>query len=139
MTREFVVGTVVLALVAAVVTGVVSDKIVEDLENHFGAGALWSLIAFMLLVPAAFGAATLTLPGRRADWLPFVLVASAASLAMAYAVGREFMNSQDQNDAVKIASRAWYGVMYFGAGMLGLSVALLNVAKRVPAGDKLSR
>jgi hypothetical protein len=123
--REFMIGTAALAVLAAVITGLISDKIIEDFENHFSGGAMWNQVVFMTLVPAAFGALTLALPGRRDEWMPFVFVAAAASLAMAFAVGREFVNGLDQNDAQKIAGRAWYGVMYFGGGMLvPLAVAL---------------
>jgi hypothetical protein len=131
MRREFLIGTTLVALVAATVTGVIADKIIEDLENHFSAGGLWKQVAFMVLVPAAFGALTLVLPGRRDEWMPVVFVAAAAALAMAYAVGREFANGLDQNDAAKIAGRAWYGVMYFGAGMLiPLAVTVGRLARR---------
>jgi len=125
MRREFLVGVAFVALVGAVITGVISDKIIEDFENHFDGGTMWNLVAFILLVPAAFGALTLALPGRRDEWMPFVFVAGIASLAMAYAVGREFANALDMNDADKIAMRTWYGVMYLGGGMLiPLAVAL---------------
>jgi hypothetical protein len=125
MRREYVTGTVILAVVAAAVTGVLADKIIEDFEHRRDGGGEWSQVVFMLLVPAAFGALTLALPGRGDEWMPFVFVAGAASVAMAYMVGREFVNGLDQNEAHKIAGRAWYGVMYFGGGMLvPLSVAL---------------
>lgn len=139
MRREFVVGSAVVALVAAAVTGVITDKIIEDFENHFSGGGMWNQVAFILLVPAAFGALTLALPGRRDEWMPFVCVAAVTSLAMAYAAGLEFMNGLDQNDATKFAGRAWYGTMYFGGGMLvPLSVAWGRLAlKPTPDCDKL--
>jgi hypothetical protein len=45
MRREFLIGTTLVALVAATVTGVIADKIIEDLENHFSAGGLRSVDA----------------------------------------------------------------------------------------------
>lgn len=125
MQRRFAAGTVLVAAVAAVGTGLLSDKIIEDFENDFNAGGMWNQVAFILLVPAALGTITLALPGRRDEWMPFVLVAALAAFAMAYAVGLEVVNGLDQNLADKYAARVWYGVMYFGGGMLvPLSVAL---------------
>lgn len=45
--------------------------------------------------------------------------------------GREFVKGLDQNDADKRACRAWYGVMYFGGGMLEpLAVTVGQLARR---------
>jgi hypothetical protein len=43
------------------------------------------------------------------------------------------VDSLDRNDAVKIAMRAWYGLMYLGTGMLlPLSVALRQAMRSRP-------
>jgi len=79
MRHQFLLGTAVLAFVAAIATGLIADKIIEDFE-HASGGAMWSQVAFILLVPAALGAISLALPGRRNEWRAFVFVAGGASL-----------------------------------------------------------
>jgi hypothetical protein len=125
MRREFLLGTVTLALVAAIVTGVLADKMMESCENEFSVQSTYLFVAFLPLMPLSCGAITLVLPGRRGEWMPFIVVAGAAALAMALAVGQEVVNSSVINDATKVAARTWYGVMAFGTGMLiPLAVAL---------------
>ena len=122
-----------LALVAAVVTGCLEQQMLDELKSSFFPRKIWNHAAFIVLVPAAFGAVSLVV---RTGWprqLSLVGVAAAASLAMAYVAGLDVVDSLDRNDAVEIAMRAWYGLMYLGAGMLlPLSVALRQAMRSRP-------
>lgn len=135
MRREFLLGTAILALVAAIGTGALANDLAEWFKTGFGPRVTYGFLAFVVLVPAAFGAVALVLPGRGDDWRALVVVAGAAAIAMAYVVGREFVSGLDQSDADKFAGRVWYGVLVFGAGMLIPLAGALALSER----DRVAR
>ena len=132
-TRKLTPVSVVFGAVAALITGLITDAVIQDFEHSRDAGGEWSQAVFILLVPAAFGSVTLFVARREVGWQPFLLVAAVSAAAMAYAAGRQYVNGLDENQALKFAGRAWYGVMYFGGGMLvPLAVALRQACLERP-------